>query len=200
MALVHQSRQGQTGAFAFLSDALRDRPPEFGHPMDHGTGDVDFDLLGGERAGAQTGSDQGLVAKQRRFPQGSLALADRLLPTPSSLLLHLHPLAVSVPQAGRSVRGGTRYSGRPRWNDHDRRRLWLPFGHRAVDGFGVVATPNRYSDNGIPVGRGYYPLCELVGADHGSTERSDYRLENYTGISVNVAFRMADHTPATQNE
>jgi hypothetical protein len=54
---------------AALPDALRNRPPEFGHAVDDRTSNPGFDLLRLELAGPQCGTDQGLVAEHRRFDQ-----------------------------------------------------------------------------------------------------------------------------------
>jgi hypothetical protein len=86
-ALVHKSIKNEKGSHSFLSDALRDRHSELGHAVDHGAGDPGLGLLRGESAGAQTRTDEGLLAKQRRFDERPFPVAHRFLPAQASPFL-----------------------------------------------------------------------------------------------------------------
>jgi hypothetical protein len=63
---------------AAKSDPLRKGSPELGHAVHHGTGYPRFHFLRRERASAERGTDQGLVAKHRGFDQRTSAVAHRL--------------------------------------------------------------------------------------------------------------------------
>ena len=112
--------------------------------MDHGRGDTGFDRLDCELSYTQRGTDQGFVAEHRRFDERTLAVAHRPLPTPPPFLLdHVN---MSVPRAGCRVCPRTGYSGGPRRNDHDRRRVRLTSGNRLIDRLGVLGTIGHHGE------------------------------------------------------
>src|SRR3954451_4666681 len=72
---INPKRHKARSSRVYLGDPLRERHPELGHAVDHGTGHPRFALLSGESASAQTGTDQGLVAEHRCLDERSLPVA-----------------------------------------------------------------------------------------------------------------------------
>src|SRR5207302_249470 len=87
-ALVHKSSWNKLRACRTpRSDALRDRHPASGHPVEYRTGNAGFGLLSGGGPRAECGADEDLVAEHRRLDERTFAVAHRSLPATTTLLL-----------------------------------------------------------------------------------------------------------------
>src|SRR3954464_1108172 len=90
-------------------DALRHRPTEPGHPVEHRAADPGFRFLGRQSPGAQAATDESFVAEHGGLPKRAPAVADRLLPAQAPLVPDR--LDVLVPLTGRGARGRARHGG-----------------------------------------------------------------------------------------
>jgi hypothetical protein len=135
-------RDKQGACWVALLDAPRDRHSQFGHPVDHGAGDLCLGLLRHKRRSPQRGTNQNLVAKQRRFHERPLAITHRFVSSsPPFLPDELNMLAAWT---WHRIRSRARPSGRAGWHNGRRRQLWLAFGDGAVDGERKVPGANAH--------------------------------------------------------
>ena len=125
-----------------LFDTDGDRHAKVGHPIEDRTSDSRLRLLIGQSPGVKSPSNDGLVAKHRRFNQASSAITRAPLP--------LHP---AVPVDRSKMRIALRRSAlahdsrRPRRNDHI--SLGVTSRNFIVDHFGVVGSISRERRDGI---------------------------------------------------
>jgi hypothetical protein len=115
VALVHKSGSWRVVAFLETSgDLPTDGHAESGHAVEHLAADPGFDLLCGQRPGAERSADDGLVAQHCGLDERAPAVADGLLPSQSALAAIIsmwRSRGVGVPAAAASlatavVRGG----------------------------------------------------------------------------------------------
>src|SRR4051794_14771928 len=137
----------QSGSLDALSgDALRHRPTEPGHPVQHRAADPGFGLLGRQSPGAQAATDDSFVAEHGSLPKRAPAVAGRLLPAQAPLVPD--HLDVLVPLTGRGPGSRAQRCSGPWRDDHRHRGIGLTLSHGAVDGLAVVGPVGRHRPEG----------------------------------------------------